>query len=331
MNPRLIQFNRRQALAGLAAASAVILPLPTRAQPQTWPTRPVRMVVNFPAGGPLDILARQVAGFLTNRLGQPFAVENVTGAAGEIGAANAARAQPDGYTMLMSIDAPFTIARAMRPQAGVRVEDLIWVAMLGTSGLTVAAHPSTGVGTLAELIARGRSRPLNFSTAGPGSPGHLAAAVLADAAGVQATPVHYRGNAPAVTALVAGEVDAAIISTPGLLPHIRAGKLQALATAASRRSPLLPDLPTVGELGYPALAQESLYLVALPARTPASVAATLYAALAEAMADPALRERMTSLDLSPGLEDGVRAQALLNQTLERYTQVVKATGLKADK
>lgn len=141
MNPRLIHCNRRQALAGLAAASAVILPLPTRAQPQTWPTRPVRMVVNFPAGGPLDILARQVAGFLTNRLGQPFAVENVTGAAGEIGAANAARAQPDGYTLLMSIDAPFTIARAMRPQVGVRFEDLTWVAMLGTSGLTVAAHP----------------------------------------------------------------------------------------------------------------------------------------------------------------------------------------------
>jgi tripartite-type tricarboxylate transporter receptor subunit TctC len=330
MKPPSPVSTRRRALAGLAASSAALLSLPALSQTQTWPTRPVRMVVNFPAGGPLDILARQVAGLLTNLLGQPFAVENVTGAAGEIGAASVARAQPDGYTVLMSIDAPFTIARAMRPQAGVRIEDLIWVAMLGTSGLTVAAHPSTGVRTLAELIARGRSRPLNFSTAGPGSPGHLAAAVLADAASVQATPVHYRGNAPAVTALVAGEVDAAIISTPGLIPHIRAGKLQPLATAASRRSPLLPDLPTVGELGYPALAQESLYLVALPARTPASVAAALSAALASAMADPALRERMTSLDLTPGLEDGARAQALLGQTLERYTRVVKATGLKAD-
>ena len=330
MKPPSPFSTRRRALAGLAASSAALLSLPALSQTQTWPTRPVRMVVNFPAGGPLDILARQVAGLLTNLLGQPFAVENVTGAAGEIGAASVARAQPDGYTVLMSIDAPFTIARAMRPQTGVRIEDLIWVAMLGTSGLTVAAHPSAGVRTLAELIARGRSRPLNFSTAGPGSPGHLAAAVLADAASVQATPVHYRGNAPAVTALVAGEVDAAIISTPGLIPHIRAGKLQPMATAASRRSPLLPDLPTVGELGYPALAQESLYLVALPARTPASVAATLSTALASAMADPALRERMTSLDLTPGLEDGARAQALLGQTLERYTRVVKATGLKAD-
>ena len=330
MKPSTPLSKRRLALTSLAAASSVMVPWVARAQSPAWPTRPVRIVVNFPAGGPLDILARQVAGHLTSRLGQAFAVENVTGAAGEIGAANVARAQPDGYTVLMSIDAPFTIARAMRPQAAVRIEDLNWVAMLGTSGLTVAAHPTTGVRTLAELIARGRSRPLNFSTAGPGSPGHLAAAVLADAAGVQATPVHYRGNAPAVTALVAGEVDAAIISTPGLLPHIRAGKLQALATAASRRSPLLPDLPTVGELGYPALAQESLYLVALPARTPASVATAMSAALSDAMADSALRERMTSLDLTPGLEDGARAQALLNQTLERYTRVVKATGLKAD-
>lgn len=330
MKPRTPPYRRRT-LAGLAAASAATLLAPiASAQSTAWPSRPVRMVVNFPAGGPLDILARQVAGHLSNRLGQPFAVENVTGAAGEIGAATVARAQPDGHTVLMSIDAPFTIARAMRPQAGVKLEDMTWVAMLGTSGLTVAAHPSAGVRTLAELIARGRSRPLNFSTAGPGSPGHLAAAVLADAAAVQATPVHYRGNAPAVTALVAGEVDAAIISTPGLLPHIRAGKLNALATAASQRSPLLPDLPTVAELGYPALAQESLYLVALPARAPDVLVRALANALSDAIADPALRERMVSLDLTPGMQDGRAAQSLLAQTLERYTRVVKATGMKAE-
>jgi tripartite-type tricarboxylate transporter receptor subunit TctC len=330
MKPRLRYPGRRQALAGVAAASAAFFTGAARAQSPAWPLRPVRVVVNFPAGGPLDILSRQLAGQLSTRLGQPFAVENVTGAAGEIGAAAVARAQPDGYTLLMSIDAPFTIARAMRPQISVGIDDFNWVAMLGTSGLTVAAHPSAGVKTLAELIAKGRDRPLNFSTAGPGSPGHLAAAVLADAAGVKATPIHYRGNAPAVTALVAGEVEAAIISTPGLLPHIRAGKLQALATAAGQRSPLLPDLPTVGELGYAALAQESLYVVGLPPRTPEAVSQRLYAALAESLADPALRERMTSLDLTPGIRDGARAQALLRDTLERYTRVVKATGIKMD-
>lgn len=322
--------GRRRALAGIAVSSAAWLTAPVQAQAPAWPSRPIRVVVNFPAGGPLDILARQVAGQLSNRLGQPLAVENVTGAAGEIGASAVARAQPDGYTLLMSIDAPFTIARAMRPQGGARIDDFSWIAMLGTSGLTVAAHPSVGVKTLAELIARGRARPLNFSTAGPGSPGHLAAAVLADAAGVQATPIHYRGNAPAVTALVAGEVDAAIISTPGLLPHIRGGKLQALATAANQRSPLLPDLPTVAELGYPALAQESLYLVAAPARTPDAILRTLATALTEALSEPALKERMVSLDLTPNLQDGREAQAQLGQTLERYTRIVKATGMKAE-
>jgi len=330
MNQNLRRPARRRAIAGIAAAYSAVWAPAALAQSPAWPSRPVRVVVNFPAGGPLDILARTVAGQLSTRLGQPFAVENVTGAAGEIGAAAVARAQPDGYTVLMSIDAPFTIARAMRPQISVGIDDFNWIAMLGTSGLTVAAHPSAGAKTLAELIARGRVRPLNFSTAGPGSPGHLAAAVLSDAAGVQATPIHYRGNAPAVTALVAGEVDAAIISTPGLLPHIRAGKLQALATAASRRSPLLPDLPTVAELGYPALAQESLYVVALPVRSPEAVSSRLTAALAETLADPALRERMTSLDLTPDLQDGRSAQSQLRQTLERYTRVVKATGIKME-
>ena len=322
--------GRRQALAGVAAASATLFTGVARAQSPAWPSRPVRVVTNFQAGGPLDILSRQLAGQLTARLGQPFAVENVTGAAGEIGAAAVARAQPDGYTMLISIDAPFTIARAMRPQVSIGIGDFSWVALLGTSGLTVAAHPSAGVKTLAELIAKGRDRPLNFSTAGPGSPGHLAAAVLADAAGVKATPVHYRGNAPAVTALVAGEVDAAIISTAGLLPHIRSGKLQAIATAARQRSPLLPELPNVGELGYPALAQESLYVVGLPPRTPEAVSQRLSAALAEALADPALRERMTSHDFTPGMRDGQQALAQLRETLEHYTRIVKATGIKME-
>jgi tripartite-type tricarboxylate transporter receptor subunit TctC len=330
MHHRLKRPARRRAIASLAAASAAIATGSVMAQSPAWPTRPVRVVVNFPAGGPLDILSRLLATQLTTRLGQPFAVENVTGAAGEIGAAAVARAQPDGYTLLMSIDAPFTIAGAMRPQISVGIDDFNWVAMLGSSGLTVAVHPSAGVRTLAELIAKGRERSVNFSTAGPGSPGHLAAAVLADATGVRATPIHYRGNAPAVTALVAGEVDAAIISTPGLLPHIRGGKLQALATAASRRSPLLPDLPSVGELGYAALAQESLYVVGLPPRTPEAVSQRLATALAQAIAEPALRDRLSSLDLTPDMQEGRRAQALLRETLERYSRTVKATGIKME-
>ena len=317
----------RTALAGLA----LLITGPVLAQSAPgWPTRPVRIVVNFPAGGPLDILARQLAGHLANRFSQPFAVENITGAAGEIGANAVARAQPDGHTMLMSIDAPFTIARAMRPQGGARVDDFDWVSLMGTSGLTVAVHPSLGVRSLNELVERGRQRALNFSTAGPGSPGHLAAAVLSEAAGVKATPVHYRGNAPAVLALVAGEVDAAIISTPGLLPHIRSGKLQALAAAASTRSALLPDTPTVAEAGYPALAQESLYVAAVPARSPESVIRALSRAIAEALTDGGIRDRLIALDLSPTPAEGREAKTRIEQTLERYTRTVQATGMKAD-
>lgn len=322
---------RRKTLRFALAATCALTSGAAIAQTTTpWPSRPVRIVVNFPAGGPLDILARLVAGSLSSRLGQAFAVENITGAAGEIGASTVARAQPDGHTVLISIDAPFTIARAMRPQGGARIDDFSWVALMGTSGLTVAAHPSAGVRTLAELIERGRGRAMNFSTAGPGSPGHLAAAVLAEAAGVQATPVHYRGNSPAVLAVVSGEVDAAIISTPGLLPHIRSGKVQALAVASSQRSALLPETPTVAEAGYPALAQESLYLVALPARAPEGIVRALAGAIAEVLSDAGARERLVALDLTPGTQDGVAARVHLSQTLERYTRIVKATGMKAD-
>ncbi len=300
-------------------------------QSAPWPSRPVRVVVNFPAGGPLDALARQVSGSLSGRLGQPFAVENVTGAAGEIGASAVARAQPDGHTILMSIDAPFTIARAMRPQAGARIDDFTWVSLMGTSGLVFAVHPSVGVRSLAELIALGRTRSLNFSTAGPGSPGHLAAAVLGEVTGVQANPIHYRGNAPAVLAVVSGEVNAGILSTPGMLPHIRSGKLTGLAIAAERRSPLLPDLPTVGEAGHAALAQESLYVVGLPSRAPESLVRALSVAIGEALADPAARERFVALDMSVSdAAESSRAEARLRELLDRYTKVVKATGLKAE-
>lgn len=320
---------RRTLMAAAAAAGLAISSTSLLAQP--WPTRPVKLVVNFPAGGPLDILARQAASQLTTRLGQPFAVENIAGAAGEIGASAVSRAQPDGYTILFSIDAPFTIARAMRPLGGPRTEDLQWVALIGTSGLTVAVHPSVGIKSLAELVAMGRSRELNFSTAGPGSPGHLAAMILADAAAVKATAVHYRGNAPAVMALVSGEVHAGILSSPGVLPHIKSGKLIGLAIAANARSELLPDLPTVGEAGFAALAQESLYVVALPAKTPAPIVGALAEAIRAVVADTDTRQRLSVIDLTVNFQDGSFAEKSLQQTLERYARVVKATGMQADR
>ncbi|MFM8546401.1 MAG: tripartite tricarboxylate transporter substrate binding protein [Betaproteobacteria bacterium] len=320
----------KQVLALLSALLGLTTLTPL-ACAQTWPSRPVKIIANFPAGGPLDILARQTAASLTTKLGQAFAVENITGAAGEIGAGAVLRAQPDGHTLLMSIDAPFTIARAMRPQGGSRLDDYAWVCLMGPSGLTVAVHPSTGAKTLTELIAIGRNRELNFSTAGPGSPGHLAAMILADAAGVKATAVHYRGNAPAVTALVGGEVHAGILSSPGVLPHIKAGRLQGLAIAAAARSELLPELPTVAEQGFASLAQETYYVVAFPAKTPASIVASLAEAIQASLSEPESRQRLGSLDITAGFRDGAYAEKVMQQTLERYSRVVKATGMQADR
>jgi tripartite-type tricarboxylate transporter receptor subunit TctC len=323
----LDRFKRLGLVLGLVALVGAVSG-PAAAQP--WPIRPVRIVVNFPAGGPLDMLSRSMANSLTGKLGQAFAVENITGAAGDIGAAAVLRAPADGYTVLMSIDAPFTIARAMRPQAGSRIEDFTWVGLMGTSGLTVAVHPSVGVKTLSELIALGRTRELNFSTAGPGSPGHLAAMILAEAAGVKANAVHYRGNAPAVTAVVSGEVNVGILSSPGMLPHIQSGRLQGLAIAANSRSGLLPELPTVGEAGFASLAQESLFVVALPAKTPSATVSALADSLRVSLADPEIRKKLGALDISVNFQDGAQTEQALRQALERYSRVVKATGMKAD-
>jgi tripartite-type tricarboxylate transporter receptor subunit TctC len=297
---------------------------------QGFPEKPVRIVVNFPPGGPSDILARSLGDKMSAALKQPFVVENRAGAGGNVGAEAVARSAPDGYTVLFAIDTTFTVNPNLYRAMPFKPEDLKPLMLIASSGLAVGVHPSVGAASLGDFVAKGRVETITFSSGSNGSPGHVAASILQDAAGVKVNHIPYKGNTPAVMAVVSGEVQAGILATPGLLPHVQAGKVRALAVTSRKRSPLLPDVPTTVEAGVPALEVEVLYLALVPAATPAGVATTLQQALAAALAAPDVQERLRRLDLVSEGETGAVVEARLAKARERYAATIKATGMKID-
>ena len=321
---RRVTLLQGLALFGLAAAGTAPL------HAAEFPERSVKIVVNFPPGGPLDVIARQVANRLTTTLKQSVVVENVSGASGNIGANQVARANADGYTILMSIDTPFTMTPALYPDTSVKADELRPVAVMGVTGSIVAVQPSLGVNSLKELVERGKREVLTFSTAGSGSPGHFAALMLADATGMKINSIHYRGNAPAVLAMVSGEVQAGILGAGGLLPHIKAGKLKALAVAGNSRLIGLPELPTALEQGQAGLDLEFMFIAMAPAKTPDAVVNVLQKAIMEATGQADFQERMLGLDVGPSNLSGAAAGERLTKSRERYAYIVKTTGLKGE-
>jgi tripartite-type tricarboxylate transporter receptor subunit TctC len=320
---------RRHTVAALACAA--LLPFAaSHAQAQAWPAKPVTFVNNFPPGGPSDLLARSVAAVLQETLKQPFVVENKAGASGNLGAAQVAKAAPDGHTVLVGIDTTFTINPHLYTAMPFKPGDLKPVVIMASSGLLLGVNPGTGIKRFGDLLSQGRSKSLNFSSAGNGSPGHLAAATLGNSTPVKTLHVPYRGNTPAVTAILSGEVDGGILATPGMLPHVQSGRITALAVTSARRSQLAPQLPTVAELGLKALEFEVLYLVMAPAATPDAVVQTLAKGITDALQRPDVKERMKGLDLFFEGQTGAAAARRLADLNTRYGQVVRSTGMKAD-
>ncbi len=327
-SPSIVNHRvRTLLLTGLAiAAGAVSAP----ALAADYPERPVKIIVNWPAGGPIDIIARVIAARMSTTLKQPFVVENVTGASGNIGASAIARAQPDGYNILFSIDTPFTMTPLLSAATPFKMTDLRPIAMMGSTASTLAVNPGVGIKTLPELIAKGKLEPLTFASPGSGGPGHFAALMLSDATGIKVNPIHYRGNAPAVMALVSGEVQAGILATAGLLPQIKAGKILPLAAAGSQRSSMLPELPTAAEQGVPGLELEFLFLALVPEKTPETIVTTIRTGITEALRQPDIQERLRALDTIPSTLSGADVATRLTTTRERYARIIKATGMKGE-
>jgi tripartite-type tricarboxylate transporter receptor subunit TctC len=299
------------------------------AQPR-YPDKPVKFIVDFPPGGPLDILARTLAEKLQASLGQPVVVENKPGAGGNIGTDLVAKSAADGYSVLITIDTPVTINPGVYKSLPFKPSDLRPVMTIASSGLMIGTHPSVGASTLKDLVTKGRTADLNFSNAGNGSPGHMAAAILASATGIKVNQILYRGNAPAVLAIISGEVQAGILATPGLLPQVKAGKIVPLAVTSPKRSVLAPDVPTVAEAGLPDLEFEVLYLAMVPAATPQPVVDSLAKAMAAALELPDVKQRLAALDMTELAETGAAAADRLTRLRERYAKTIKATGMHAE-
>jgi tripartite-type tricarboxylate transporter receptor subunit TctC len=323
----LPSLPRRGCLAALVAL-ATVAAAPVFAQ--DWPTKPVKFINNFPPGGPSDLIARSVAKEMEVALKQPFIVENRAGASGNIGADAVVRSPADGYTVLFGIDTTFTVNPHIYHGMPFTPADLKPVMVIASSGLLIGVNPRTGIKTLQQLVAAGKRKPVTFSSAGSGSPGHLAASMLIASTGMKVTHVPYKGNTPAVRAVLAGEVDAGELATPGMLPHVKAGKITALAVTSRTRSKLAPEIPTVAEAGLPQLQQEVLYLAMVPAATPEPVVAKLRQALADALARPEVRQRMDNLDLHYEGLTGADASKRLAELSAHYGQVIRATGMKVE-
>lgn len=323
--PFFKSFTRRACLICLVLAALALTAAQAGAAEQT-----IRIVNAFPPGGPSDILSRAIAQKMQAALGKPVVVINQAGAGGNVGAADVAKAPADGSTILTGIDTTFTVnphLYARLPFDPVALKPLM---IMASSGLLVGVTPSLGVKSLDELVARAKSAPLTFSSGGNGSPGHLAVAILNEAAATHITQVPYKGNSPAVLALVSGEVQGGVLATPGMLPFVRDGRVTALAVTSHQRSALAPTIPTVAEAGMKELELEVLYVAMLPAATPEPVVEVLRKAFADALGQPDVRAAMTRLDLLPDGRAGAEAAARLAAQSARFAHLIQASGMKVD-
>ena len=278
-----------------AMASAALL-LASWAWGQSWPERAVRFVVPLPPGGPSDIVLRGAMEKMQPVLRQPLVLENKPGANGNLGAAEVSRAQPDGYTWLWTTDTSLTVNPHVYEKLAFKVSDLEPVIRASAFSQTLVCNPGLGLKTLADLVRRAKDKQLSYASGGAGSPGHLTTELFSAAAGVQMLHVPYKGPAPAMQDVMGGQVDCGFLAGPTVLPHVRSGRLVALAVSGARRSALLPEVPTVAEAGHPGFdATFSLVLFA-PRGTPPATVQAMHTAMSNALKTPEMVEKLRQSD-----------------------------------
>ncbi len=318
-----------QTLTALAATLLLGL-APLHASAQPWPERPLRVIVPLPPAGPSDIVLRGAAPKVQEILGQPLVIDNKPGANGNIGSAEAARANPDGYTWLWTTDTTLTVNPHVYARMPFKAADLQPVIRASAFSQTLVCNPNVGVKTVADLVKKARATPMNYASGGAGSPGHLTTELFSTAAGIQMTHVPYKGPAAAVQDMLGGQVECGFLAGPTVLPHVKAGRLVALAVSGARRSPLLPDVPTVAEAGYPGFdATFSLVLFA-PRGTPAALVQKMHDAMVIALKTPELVERLRLSDQSVVAGDGAETAARLTQDAQRWGEVARRINLHLD-
>jgi tripartite-type tricarboxylate transporter receptor subunit TctC len=291
------------------------------------------MIVAFPPGGGTDILGRMLAQRLGETLGQNVVVENRGGAGGNLGTEAVARAAPDGYTILMGNVAPNAInVNLYRNLPFDPVADFAPVSLVAATPNLLVVHPSTAARTVKELIELARARPgtLNFASAGSGSSSHLAGELLRVLAGAEIVHVPYKGAGPAMLDVLSGQVQLYFATLPAALPHVKSGKLAAVAVTSARRSPALPELPTVAESGVPGYEASTWYGVLAPARTPAAAITRLHGDIVKILAQPEFRERLAGQGFEPVGSSPEEFRAAIRSEIAKWGKVVRDAGIRPE-
>ncbi len=312
------------ACAGLLAALAA------PAGAQQWPEKPMRMIVPLPPGGPSDIVLRGIAPRMQQVLRQPLVIDNKPGANGNIGSAEAARAAGDGYTWLWTTDTTFTVNPHVYEKMPFKASDLQPVMRATTFSQTLVCNPRLGVKSVADLVRKAKAGNVNYASGGPGSPGHLVTELFSAAAGIQMTHVPYKGPAPAVQDMIGGQVDCGFLAGPTVLPHVRGGRLVALAVSGARRSPLLPEVPTVAESGYPRFDATFALVLFAPKDVPAPIVQKMHAEMAAALRSPEMAERLAQSDQALAVDSPADTAAHLAQDSAKWREVARRINLRLE-
>lgn len=305
----------------------------TLAHAQNYPTKPVRIVVPYPAGGTTDIIARLAAAQLTERLKQPFVVENRAGASGAIGSVAVAQSAPDGYTLVMGTASSHGINSAVQKSLPYdAVKDFAPVTVVASTPNIIVVHPSVPAKTLNELLALAKAQPgkINFGSTSTGGSPHMSAELLKMMAGVNMTHVPYKGAAPMLTDLIGGQIQVGFDNLPSTIGFVRSGKVRALAVTTPQRWPDAPDIPSVAESGVPGYEVSGWFGLLAPAGTPKVVLETLQLAVAQAVEQPDVAKQLRSLGAEPVANKSEDFARDIAADVEKWRKVVQATGVKID-
>jgi tripartite-type tricarboxylate transporter receptor subunit TctC len=322
-----------KAKVALAVCAAIGCGVPGTAAPQAYPAKPVRIVVGFPAGGPTDIVTRTLAPKLTEALGQTVLVDNRGGAGGVIATEQVAKAPPDGYTLLMGTIGGIAVAMSLIPNRGYdTLRDLVPITQAVTVTNLLVVHPTVPAKTVKDLLAMARAKPgrLNYASSGNGTVTHLAGELFKLMGKVDVVHVPFKGGAPALTALVSGEVDMSYENSLVVTPHVKAGKVKAIAVTGTKRSQLMPELPTISESGLPGYNASGWYGLFAPAATPKPVVARLSQEAVKALRMPDVVRTLSSQGAEPVANTPDEFGAFVKAEITKWAKVVKLANMKAD-
>ena len=315
-----------------AAAVALLLALPATVLAQAWPSKPIRVVVPFPAGGGIDTVARIVVPKMSEALGQPMVIDNRSGAGGTVGTEVVARATPDGHVLLATFASHSMNATLYRDLSYDTEKAFAPISLIATVPNILVVHPSLPAKTVGDLISLARKRPgdINYASVGNGTPAHLSAELFNMMAGVRMTHIPYKGAAASIIGMITGETQLTFTTVLIALPHVKAGKLRPLAVATLARTPLLPEVPTVDQSGLKGYESIAWYGLLAPAGTPGPVVDRLNAELVRSVQTPEVRENLLRQGTEIVASSPARFAQVIREDIVKWTKVVKAAAVKPD-